>query len=490
MTEKLSLLLLVACAGDKDTGAPRETGAEPGCYDDGDTANPDTAPPEETGEPGETGDSGETGTPASTGLSLLDPADGDAWAIGSTHVLTWTRAAPTDEEDAERWPVVSLEWSLDGGETWTALEGEDGASGLAALSPYDEESTFRWELPDVPASELLLRVRDYDDETVAATATVQILPSQEKTYVWEEVTSSAGFAARDGAGALVFDDRMWLLGGWNPSDRVNFPEICNSEVWASSDGLTWTEEVAEAPWEGRHTAGYAVFQGTMWVLGGDPIQGYYQPDAWSSEDGITWTEQVSDLPWGQRVLHHTVVLDDRLYVMGGQTLPQFTTEDEESAFYNDVWASDDGISWTRILEEAPWAPRGMIGGSAVLNGQIFLLGGGTYDTPDQPTRNYYNDVWTTSDGLSWTQQVWHAPWAPRQYHDVASYDDRVWVLEGYDGTGNRSDVWYSADGESWYEVPDTPWPARHASSLFVHDGSLWVVAGNNMTPDVWRLSPG
>jgi hypothetical protein len=53
---------------------------------------------------------------------------------------------------------------------------------------------------------------------------------------------------------------------------------------------------------------------------------------------------------------------------------------------------------------------------------------------------------------------------------------------------NLNDVWYSADGVNWYELPGTPWAARHAASLFVHDDALWVVAGNNMTPDVWKLT--
>lgn len=50
-------------------------------------------------------------------------------------------------------------------------------------------------------------------------------------YTWHQVTAEAAFAPRDGAGALVFKDRMWLLGGWNWTDKVNFPNICNSEVW-------------------------------------------------------------------------------------------------------------------------------------------------------------------------------------------------------------------------------------------------------------------
>jgi hypothetical protein len=69
---------------------------------------------------------------------------------------------------------------------------------------------------------------------------------------------------------------------------------------------------------------------------------------------------------------------------------------------------------------------------------------------------------------------------------VAVWDDRLWVLEGFSGA-NRNDVWHSADGVAWHEVHKTPWAARHAASVFVHDGSLWMVAGNNMQSDVWRL---
>ena len=65
----------------------------------------------------------------------------------------------------------------------------------------------------------------------------------------------------------------------------------------------------------------------------------------------------------------------------------------------------------------------------------------------------------------------------------------MWVMEGYDGKGNRKDVWYSSDGVRWNELPDTPWKARHAASVFVFDNALWIVAGNNMEKDVWKLVP-
>ena len=305
-------------------------------------------------------------------------------------------------------------------------------------------------------------------------------------YRWTQVTLKAPFAGRDGAGALVFKGRMWLLGGWNPSDKVHFPKICNSEVWSSADGLDWRLENPQAPWEGRHTAGYVVHRDKMWIVGGDANQRHYQNDVWCSEDGVHWNLVCNDVPWRNRVLHYTLAHDGKIWVMGGQSLPQFAPAPE--AFYNDVWNTEDGVRWTRVTASAPWPPRGMIGGSVVFQNRMWILGGGTYDTPTKP-RHFYNDVWSSADGVNWQRHVESAAWSPRQYHDVAVHDGKIWVMEGWNKS-NRNDVHYSSDGVTWCELPDTPWKPRHAASLFVHDGALWMVAGNNMFPDVWKLTRG
>lgn len=318
-------------------------------------------------------------------------------------------------------------------------------------------------------------------------------------YEWKQVTAKAAFAPRDGAGALVLHGRMFFIGGWNPGDKTNFPRICNNEVWSSKDGHDWVLEKkntfldrsfdATRDWEGRHTAGYAVFQDKLWIIGGDVNQGHYHFDVWNSADGKQWTYVNKDqpVPWGPRALHYTVVHQNKIWVIGGQTVPPFAPEAER--FYRDIWNTEDGIQWQQVkLTEPCWSQRGMIGGSAVFKGRIWVLGGGTYDTPKIPSRQFFNDVWSSEDGSQWTLHTKAAPWHPRQYHEVAVFDDKLWVMEGYHKEGgNRKDVWYSADGEHWTEVPNTPWAPRHAASVFVHDGSLWMVAGNNMTSDVWRL---
>jgi len=328
---------------------------------------------------------------------------------------------------------------------------------------------------------------------MAKTTSSQEVPA----YRWVNATRKAAFAPRDGAGALVFEGKMWLLGGWNPDDEVHFPRICNNEVWSSEDGISWslekpntfgTEDFDPArDWEGRHTAGYVVFEDRMWIVGGDANQGYYHFDVWNSQDGKTWCHVNEDreVPWGPRALHYTLVFQDRIWVIGGQTLPQFGPAEER--FYGDIWNTSDGINWERVVPEKPFdPPRGMIGGSVVFKDRIWILGGGTYDTPRFPERNFYSDVWSSADGVDWERHVERAPWTPRQYHEVAVFDGKMWVLEGWNQS-NRNDVWYSSDGMNWRELPDTPWAPRHAASVFVYDDALWMVAGNNMESDVWKL---
>jgi len=333
-------------------------------------------------------------------------------------------------------------------------------------------------------------------ETINCHEADSVYVNNDLGYKWTKITCAAEFAPRDGAGALVYKDSLRLIGGWNPNDKNNFPLICNNEVWSSADGRNWVRTKPNTfinksfdstkDWEGRHSAGYVVYKDKMWIVGGDCNQGHYQSGVWNSSDGRQWNLLQRTVPWAPRVLHFTVVFKDKIWIIGGQTLPQFAKAEEK--FYNDIWNSEDGVKWELVNKSAPFQPRGMIGGSAVFKGKIWILGGGTYDTPNTPTREFYNDIWSSEDGVKWELVNKSAPWDPRQYHEVAVWDNKLWVLEGYNReSGNRKDVWFSDNGKDWQELPNTPWKERHAASVFVFKSSLWMVAGNNMENDVWKL---
>jgi hypothetical protein len=369
-------------------------------------------------------------------------------------------------------------------------------------------------------------------------------------YTWGCVSAAAEFPGMDGAGALVLGDTLYLLGGWNPNNKQSFPDPppgpfwehrlayhCSSRCFASADGgETWAVVCEQAPWCGRHTAGYAVFADRLWVIGGDCLQGFYHIDVWSSADGANWELECDAVPWGPRCLHTALAFDGYLWVVGGQTLPQFAPAPERA--FSDVWRSRDGRHWELVADGLSWGPRASIVGSAVKGGRMWLLGGGIYGTPASPGSTFFNDVWSSADGVDWRCECEEAPWAPRRYHSVAVFDRKLWVVAGCNFGGadaaaqrgpiedprpisggawiataeqsvglgvntrtqrpdlNRCDVWWSEDGATWHEVPATPWVPRHAACLFPLEGRMIMASGSNgddstefpMFPDVWALA--
>ena len=95
-------------------------------------------------------------------------------------------------------------------------------------------------------------------------------------------------------------------------------------------------------------------------------------------------------------------------------------------------------------------------------------------------------MWSSADGIEWTCELRHAPWCGRQFHSVAVFDGRLWLVGG-SRAGELGDVWYSNDGLEWQEIVEVPWRARHAGSLFVHHNVIWLVGGSHLENDIWVL---
>ena len=90
---------------------------------------------------------------------------------------------------------------------------------------------------------------------------------------------------------------------------------------------------------------------------------------------------------------------------------------------------------------------------------------------------------------TWIKSPGSGAFAARAGSVLLSFKGEMWLIGGsIPGTSTYlNDVWHSSDGIVWHEVKNTPWQPRHAASVFVHDQALWMVAGNNMEPDVWKL---
>ncbi|MBL7912718.1 MAG: T9SS type A sorting domain-containing protein [Bacteroidia bacterium] len=400
-------------------------------------------------------------TSASSNIIISTPTANDAYPINTDVTIKWFKHLNTD--------TMKIEYSINNGTTWQLIN-----DSVAADVGY-----YNWTVPSsLPNNNCLIKVTDINNVTQSDISDAFVISKHE----WLLVNPNNSFVKRDGAGACVFKDTMYLLGGWNPLDSVNFPNLTSNEIWKSTDGNNWTL-AGNAPWESRHTFGTLVFNNKIWVLGGDQQQNHFQPDIWNSSDGINWNLIDSAAPWGDRVTHMSCVFNNKMWVMGGQKVVGPNINNTIDTVYNDVWNSTDGINWTKVTDSAGWAPRAQIEGYCVFNNKMWIFGGGTYNG----TRKYFNDVWNSSDGINWTLVNNEAPWEKRQYHEVIVYDNLMWIIGGWDGFSNRSDVWYSQDGITWHELKNTPWYERHASSVYNYNNSLWMVAGN-MWNDSWRLN--
>jgi len=130
-------------------------------------------------------------------------------------------------------------------------------------------------------------------------------------------------------------------------------------------------------------------------------------------------------------------------------------------------------TWRQVDHLGQWTGRDGAG-LLYLKGELFLLGGWLYG----PTTN---EVWKTTDLVHWTF-VGFAPWPGRHGAAWLVHNERLWVIGG----DLNEDVWSSADGLNWTEhTPKAPFGARYTPNAASLDGDIIVYAGQNWEPIPW-----
>jgi hypothetical protein len=184
------------------------------------------------------------------------------------------------------------------------------------------------------------------------------------------LTDAPGWDARWGHVLLAYEGYLWLMEGEAGGAGVQ------DDVWKSADGITWTL-VKEHPDIGfyddpdeypRHFANGLVYDDKMWVMFGhnDAAGGSYQDDVWYSIDGENWTQATAGATAVPRCFAAACVYDGKMWVMGGETTG--------AVELNDVWYSTDGVTWTQASAGAAWAASSK--GVAFVVGDVMMF----YDT--------------------------------------------------------------------------------------------------------------
>jgi hypothetical protein len=284
---------------------------------------------------------------------------------------------------------------------------------------------------------------------------------------------------RDGSMCMQLGNYFYSFGGWTDNGGA----VTYNDVYRSSANMSTWEKVQNAPWHPRHVFGCVKKDGKVWVLGGDNLDNSW--DVWNSADGINWTKigTTNPNPVGPReyggYCTHTINGKEWLYIIGGFG-------------HQDILRSIDGINWETVAADLPVLASdinpngdGFSGAVASLNGQLYIVcgGGGTAWGPARKT------VYRSSDnGITW-QPMPDIPGAPRRYTNTCVFDNKIWVVGGYDdnGAGNLRDVWYMTEKGAWHQVETPPdYLGRHATGIGVYNNSLVITCGN-YNNDCWVI---
>jgi len=240
------------------------------------------------------------------------------------------------------------------------------------------------------------------------------------------------------------------------------------DIWVLGGYMT-PQDNASKPWSG---------QGSRRLLS-DHKPEYMLADVWRFRQvakGICRDDQQEDLCLGQSLEQPQAAWAGRhshaAVVMGGRmwVMGGFTA----TAITRDVWSSYDGVVWTEVTTHANWSPRFSMAIETIANpgtpedpGIFVLTGGGTY-TGDGVV--HYNDVWTSADGANWNLLTASSSWTPRARHAMAALrdaDGKVTLLLAGGESVNGDTV-----ADVWYSADN---------------GASWIL-GNALAP--WKDRAG
>ena len=244
---------------------------------------------------------------------------------------------------------------------------------------------------------------------------------------------------------------------------------------------------------------------SLWVYGGLDEQDVGLSDTWVTTDGAkTWLQvesrqTVADLSRSADCYSHQT---GRIYAITGSTPgggDQRTSR---------IVASNNGINWEVIVEDALFQPRERPGCTVDSRGVVYMFGGSTRSADGSTAAS--NDIWSSTNlGVTW--RVSPRPrWLPRISTDTQTFSspvfnkDLIYIESGDGGSKNgtppgygfHNDVFVSSDGaRSWWQLTaNAPFPYRKDAELTITNNGVLIVASGDTDDgnanDLWTSLDG
>jgi hypothetical protein len=131
---------------------------------------------------------------------------------------------------------------------------------------------------------------------------------------WRQIATDLPFIGKNISGSLEsFNGRLWLFGGGyyhNDPQKRTF----ENAVYSSEDGVEWRRE-PDAPWTGRQFADVVVWNRRLWVIGGSNPGNL--SDIWYMTEDGRWHEFIPPSNFNPRHASGVGVYNDQLVIVCG-----------------------------------------------------------------------------------------------------------------------------------------------------------------------------
>lgn len=263
--------------------------------------------------------------------------------------------------------------------------------------------------------------------------------------IWarESLGGSLRFMTRFEHDIYSFNDQLWMIGGDRDHDSNKYKSINYLGLIdpLHPNAFTWLPAEQENDFAWRIGHQIVSFNSKLFVIAGSEKSGAVNNNIWSSTDGVVWTEASASAAFSARMYHQVVSFNNKLWLIGGR--------DADYKYKNDVWSSVDGITWVQETTAAQFPAR-WEHQVVVFNNKLWLIGGDSAerDKDGNVVETLYNDVWSSTDGVTWILEQESAAFSPRRSHKVVNFNNGLLLVGGNDGE-DQKDIWKSVDGINW-----------------------------------------
>ncbi|KAF4744108.1 Leucine-zipper-like transcriptional regulator 1, partial [Perkinsus olseni] len=272
---------------------------------------------------------------------------------------------------------------------------------------------------------------------------------------------------RSGAASVVYNDALYVLGGYGGSGRLDdlFKFDFNTRLWSQ------VHTKGETP-TGRENNGAVVIKNNMYLFGGYSGYNWLNDFHCFNFDTSTWApvEVKAGSPPSTRFGYVSSVHGSVFFVFGGY---------DGQTWLNDMHEFDvDEGTWSQTHVQG-YIPTGRSCPSwAYHEGSVYLFGG--YDGVHRMNDFHRFEMSDRKWSVVATRTSGQPP-SPRYFHASVVHGDSLYLFGGYSGQERLNDLHeFRFDLQTWFLVQTEDPPSGRSSLVAqVHNNSLYVFGGYN-----------